>query len=105
MFPDSLKHVVKNYKNALKNYVNFYRLISLLSSFLKIIESLVCDYFLSNDLLHYKQFGFLKNSTIELSVNQIVKELIEADVSDHEILKGGIPQGSCFLIVVFCVYK
>ena len=35
-------------------------------------------YFLSNDLLHCKQYGFRKNSTTELAVNQIVEELIEA---------------------------
>ena len=36
------------------------------------------SYFLSNDLLHCKQYGFRKNSTTELAVNQIVEELIEA---------------------------
>ena len=36
------------------------------------------DYFLSNELLHCKQYGFKKNSTTELAVNQIVEELIEA---------------------------
>ena len=33
------------------------------------------SYFLSNDLLHCKQYGFRKNSTTELAVNQIVEEL------------------------------
>ena len=36
------------------------------------------DYFLTNELLHCKQYGFRKNSTTELAVNQIVEELIEA---------------------------
>ena len=33
---------------------------------------------MANDLLHCKQYGFRKNSTTELAVNQIVEELIEA---------------------------
>ena len=45
-------------------------------------ESLVCerlnDYFLSNELLHCKQYGFRKNSTTELAVVHIVEELIDA---------------------------
>ena len=36
------------------------------------------SYYLSNDLLYCKQYGFRKNSTTELAVNQIVEELIEA---------------------------
>ena len=84
VFPESLKYaeVVPIYKTGKKNDVNNYRPISLLSPFSKIFESLVCerlnDYFLSNELLHCKQYGFRKNSTTELAVNQIVEELIEA---------------------------
>ena len=33
---------------------------------------------MSNDVLHKKQYGFRKNSTTELAVNQILDELIEA---------------------------
>ncbi len=32
---------------------------------------------MSNNLLHCKQYGFRKNSTTELAVNQIVEDLIE----------------------------
>ena len=84
MFPESLKYaeVVPIYKSGKKSDVNNYRPISLLSPFSKIFDSLVCErlsgYFLSNDLLHCKQYGFRKNSTTELAVNQIVEELIEA---------------------------
>ena len=84
VFPESLKYaeVVPIYKNGKKNDVNNYRPISLLSPFSKIFESLVCErlnsYFVANELLHYKQYGFRKNSTTELAVNQIVEELIEA---------------------------
>ena len=84
VFPESLKYaeVVPIYKTGKKNDVNNYRPISLLSPFSKIFESLVCerlnDYFLSNEILHCKQYGFRKNSTTELAVNQIVEDLIEA---------------------------
>ena len=33
--------------------------------------------FLSNEILHCKQYGFRKNSMTELAVNQIFQELIE----------------------------
>ena len=33
---------------------------------------------MENDLLHCKQYGFRKNSTTELALNQHVEELIEA---------------------------
>ena len=35
-------------------------------------------FFLLNEVLHEKQYGFRENSTTELAVNQIVDELIEA---------------------------
>ena len=35
-------------------------------------------FFLLNEVLHKKQYGFRENSTTELTVNQIVDELIEA---------------------------
>ena len=65
VFPESLKYAeVPFYKNGKKNDVNNYRPISLLSPFSKIFESLVCErlnsYFVANDLLHCKQYGFRK---------------------------------------------
>ena len=51
------------------------------------------DYFLSNELLHCKQYGFRKNSTTELAVNQIVEELIEA--GEKKIYKLLCVFGSC----------
>ena len=84
VFPESLKYaeVVPIYKSGKKCDVNNYRPISLLSPFSKIFESLVCErlnnFFLSNDVLHKRQYGFRKNSTTELAVNQIVNELTEA---------------------------
>ena len=84
LFHETLKHaeVVPIYKISKKNDVNNYRPISLLSPFSTKFETLVCErlssYFLSNGLLHCKQYRFRKNSTTELAVNQIVEELIEA---------------------------
>ena len=36
------------------------------------------NFFLTNDVLHKKQYGFRKNSTTEIAVNQIVDEFTEA---------------------------
>ena len=84
VFPESLKfaEVIPIYKSGKKNNINNYRPISLLSPFSKIFEFLVCErlkkFFLLNEVLHEKQYGFRENSTTELTVNQVVDELTEA---------------------------
>ena len=73
--------MVPIYKSG-KKYDN-YKPNFLLSPYSKIFESQVYErlnnFVLSNDVLHKKQYGFRKNSTTELAVNQIVDELTEAD--------------------------
>ena len=81
VFPNSLKiaEVTPIYKSGTKSDINNYRPISLLSPFSKLFEKhlykCLSDFFVKNNVLYNKQFGFRNQCSTELAVIDIVNEL------------------------------
>ena len=77
IFPDALKisKVIPIHKEGATDDLNNYRPISLLSIFDKIIEKLMhlrlYSFLQTHNILFEKQFGFRKNSSTSLALNEI----------------------------------
>ena len=70
-------------KAALKNDINNYRPISLLSSLSKVLEKLVCNrvyaFFSKHNTLFEAQFGFRKNSSTSHAATVLVEKITQAN--------------------------
>ena len=81
IFPDALKisKVIPIHKEGATDDLNNYRPISLLSIFDKIIEKLMhlrlYSFLQTHNILYEKQFGFRKNSSTSLALNEIVEKI------------------------------
>lgn len=79
VFPNILKlaKVIPIYKKGSSDEISNYRPISLVPIFSKIFEALlkmqITDYFESNDLFSKCQFGFRKNLSTTLAINELVQ--------------------------------
>ena len=84
IFPDALKisKVIPIHKGGASDDLNNYRPISLLSIFDKIIEKMMhhrlYSFLQSHNILFKNQFGFRKNSSTSLALNQIVEKIRES---------------------------
>ena len=87
-FPTIFKtaEVVPVYKNGSKLNCSNYRPISLLCPFSKLLEKCIYDqlYLKRNQLLYEYQFGFRKNLSTELAINQIYEDFVRG-VESKEI--------------------
>jgi hypothetical protein len=84
IFPDRLKHsiVIPVHKRGDKNNVSNYRQVSLLTSFSKIFENVICkrliDHLLTNNILTKSQFGFKKNTSTTNATYKLINGILQA---------------------------
>ena len=90
IFPDQLKiaKVTPIYKKDDKKIITNYRPISVLPVVSKVFETVIheqlSDYFSSNNLFSAQQYGFRKNSSIELAALELIDRLL-AQLKNHMI--------------------
>ena len=83
-FPDSLKNstVISIHKGGDPKTPGNYRPISLLPAFSKILEKVICsqlyNFFDSNNLFSRHQYGFLKKSSTEIAVLNLVDDVLRS---------------------------
>ena len=91
IFPNQLKiaKVSPIYKKDDEKIITNYRPISVLPVVSKVFETLIheqlSDYFLSHNLFSAQQYGFRKDSSIELAALELIDRLL-AQLKNHKIL-------------------
>ena len=84
IFPHKLKiaKVTPLFKSGDETYFNNYRPISILPAFSKILERImynrVYSYFIKNNFLYKKQFGFQQNCSTDQAILNLIDEICEA---------------------------
>lgn len=84
IFPSKLKFavVIPVYKRGDAKQLSNYRPIALLPALCKIVEKIVfkqvVDYFEGNNLLSKEQFGFRRNKSAGLAINNLITSVVEA---------------------------
>jgi hypothetical protein len=84
IFPGRLKfsEVKPHYKNGDKAKISNYRPISLLPTFYKVIENIICkrlySYLNMNNILVKEQFGFRKESSTEMATYNLLNNILTA---------------------------
>ena len=94
VFPDGLKmaQVIPVYKKGSKHDIENYRPISVLSTFSKLFEKLICtrltSFICKHNILSESQFGFRRNRSTDLATSYVVNKLCN-DI-DHNHFSIGV---------------
>jgi Notch-like protein len=94
IFPDRLKfsEIIPIYKNGDKNLISNYRPISILTSFSKIFEEVICTILYNNlvnfNILANEQFAFRANSSTNKATHKLLDQIQMALNDGHKV--GGI---------------
>ena len=102
IFPDIFKSakITPVFKKGVRNMIKNYRPISILCNIAKIFEAVICsrlkEFFMSQNLLSEKQFGFRTNKSTEMAVHDLIFKLLPAFENKKYAICVFLDYSACF---------